>query len=109
MLEVRCVISYYAIMSEVKQSDNWEDMAACSDYTWSPDVFFRDKDQRSIEIAKSICRRCPVVEQCLKSALENNEIYGVWGGTTPKERRRLRRFSDVALRGVLSYRDTLDV
>ncbi|KAA8817839.1 WhiB family transcriptional regulator [Bifidobacterium callitrichos] len=34
----------------------------------------------SVEWAKSRCRDCPVIDQCLRYALDHNEIYGVWGG-----------------------------
>lgn len=40
--------------------------------------------------AKKVCRRCPVREQCLALALESRE-WGVWGGTTERDRARLRR------------------
>jgi WhiB family redox-sensing transcriptional regulator len=36
--------------------------------------------------AKAVCRECPVRKQCRDHALEAGEPYGIWGGTTPKER-----------------------
>lgn len=39
------------------------------------------------EQAKAVCSLCPVREQCLEFALVHDERYGVWGGTTPEERR----------------------
>lgn len=36
--------------------------------------------------AKAVCRDCPVRRQCRDHALEAGEPYGIWGGTTPKER-----------------------
>ena len=73
---------------------DWQKRANCS-----PDdakLFFSESGTRNepkeVKEAKAICRKCPVVEQCLKYALNNGEIgYGVWGGLTPKERRMLRR------------------
>jgi WhiB family transcriptional regulator, redox-sensing transcriptional regulator len=49
----------------------------------------------SIEIrrAKAICAVCPVLWDCFQYAMENDEEYGVWGGTTRRERQRLRRTS----------------
>jgi WhiB family redox-sensing transcriptional regulator len=41
--------------------------------------------------AKQVCAACPVVIQCATHALREPELYGVWGGLTPKERERLRR------------------
>ena len=45
----------------------------------------------SAERAKAICERCPVRQHCLEWALEANEQHGVWGGTTPLERQKMRR------------------
>lgn len=47
------------------------------------------------EKAKEVCFLCPVREQCLRYANENDESYGVWGGLTPQERgyKRLGRTS----------------
>nr|WP_317908872.1 WhiB family transcriptional regulator [Bifidobacterium callitrichos] len=42
--------------------------------------FFYDTLPMSVEWAKSRCRDCPVIDQCLRYALDHNEIYGVWGG-----------------------------
>jgi WhiB family redox-sensing transcriptional regulator len=39
--------------------------------------------------AKSICRVCPVIAQCLRHALRADEPYGVWGGRSAAERREL--------------------
>ena len=40
--------------------------------------------------AKRVCRRCPLQAACLRYALDNGEMtYGIWGGTTPNERKAL--------------------
>jgi WhiB family redox-sensing transcriptional regulator len=39
--------------------------------------------------AKQICRSCPVLERCRTHAVNAPERYGIWGGTTPVERRRM--------------------
>ena len=41
--------------------------------------------------AKAVCLKCPVVAQCLESALRAGRVEGVWGGTTEVERRAMRR------------------
>ncbi|MEV0584052.1 WhiB family transcriptional regulator [Nonomuraea sp. NPDC050310] len=69
----------------------WRDDAACrtaADFT----VFF-PQGERSPEVEQAVafCRWCPVRAQCLAFALDNNEKDGIWGGLTPKERRRERR------------------
>lgn len=44
----------------------------------------------SVDDAKAVCARCPVRQQCLAYALDNDETYGIWGGLSPRERRTLR-------------------
>lgn len=41
--------------------------------------------------ATNNCAGCPVINQCLQYALDNNEEHGIWGGTTPKDRAQLLR------------------
>lgn len=55
-----------------------------------PDMFFPNRGE-SLEPAISVCARCVVREECLEYAVANGEKYGVWGGTSERERRRLRR------------------
>lgn len=61
----------------------WQQFAECLDV--DPEVFFPDRSDPAT-LAKSICSRCPVMEQCLETALENGEEFGVWGNTTERER-----------------------
>jgi WhiB family transcriptional regulator, redox-sensing transcriptional regulator len=62
-----------------------------------PDLFFpigtTGAASRQAEMAKRICRACPVQIQCLAWALQNGVTDGVWGGTTPDERRMIRSLS----------------
>lgn len=53
-----------------------------------PDMFF-DETKVGIELALSVCRPCPVKQLCLDHALTRPERYGVWGGTTEGERKKL--------------------
>ncbi|MEE1752094.1 WhiB family transcriptional regulator [Streptomyces sp. SP18CS02] len=73
--------------------ENWREAAACR--TEDPDLFFPigtgGPALLQAEEAKAVCRRCPVREQCLQWALENNQDIGVWGGLGENERRALRR------------------
>jgi len=54
---------------------------------WFPDTGNGRGDART---AKRFCNECPVKNECLSFALENNEQDGIWGGLTSKERSRLR-------------------
>lgn len=53
-----------------------------------PDLFFPDKGGTT-KPAKQICARCPVAEQCLADALERHDRYGIWGGLSERDRRRI--------------------
>lgn len=71
--------------------DRWVDQARCLEA--DPDVFFPAKGE-PVDAAKRICDTCPVVDDCLAFALHTFDVYedfGVWGGTSENERRRLRR------------------
>ena len=54
-----------------------------------PELFFPEKGG-STRAAKRVCAGCPVRAQCLEHALAHDERYGVWGGTSERERRRLK-------------------
>ena len=61
--------------------------------TTDPEAFFPEKGQggeRSIKIAKSLCKTCAYTVKCLQWAIDNKET-GIWGGTTEKERRSMAR------------------
>jgi WhiB family redox-sensing transcriptional regulator len=48
--------------------------------------------------AKSICQRCPVLEQCRRHALAVHEPYGVWGGLSESERDMMIRDQERSLK-----------
>lgn len=66
----------------------WHGEAACRGS--NPDVFFGERGLNNGE-AKAICRVCPVRKECIDHALERGEKFGVWGGFSERERRRMRR------------------
>ena len=55
-------------------------------------------------LAKAICRECPVQTQCLEFALRTTQDYGVWGGRTEDERRAIRRSRRAAARRAVQAR-----
>jgi WhiB family redox-sensing transcriptional regulator len=69
-------------------TQRWARQALCGQT--DPDLFFSDSASQT-ELAKAICKRCPVREECLAHALETREDFGVWGGLDRDERRRLLR------------------
>jgi WhiB family redox-sensing transcriptional regulator len=55
-------------------------------------VFFPEKgDHAGLRHAREVCGRCTVTEQCLDYALRTGTRFGVWGGTSERQRRALRR------------------
>ncbi|MCU1521828.1 MAG: transcription factor WhiB [Arthrobacter sp.] len=78
---------------ELLISMDWRNRAACLDK--DPELFFPVGNTGpallQIEEAKSVCRRCPVVDTCLQWALESGQDAGVWGGMSEDERRALKR------------------
>ena len=66
-----------------------------------PEVFFPEKGG-SVREAKAVCAGCPVRAQCLEHALAHDERFGVWGGTSEPERRRLK--ATATHRGIASRR-----
>ncbi len=55
-------------------------------------MFFPGQDGDA-EPALRVCAGCPVREPCLEFALDTRQRYGIWGGTTERQRRRLLRRS----------------
>lgn len=53
--------------------------------------FFYPTRGKSVAGPREVCARCPVQEECLLYALVNAEKYGIWGGRSERERRRIRR------------------
>ena len=80
----------------------WRDRAACAGM--DTELFFGEEGESSGllggltggsavmggESALDVCGRCPVVGECLEYAVETNQPYGIWGGRSEPQRRRLR-------------------
>ncbi|HEY2077797.1 MAG TPA: WhiB family transcriptional regulator [Streptosporangiaceae bacterium] len=78
---------------------SWWDLAACR--SADPESFFpvssTGADQLNVTRAKAMCARCPIRQQCLDFAIDSDEAYGIWGGTSEEERRHIaaRRLRDL--------------
>lgn len=66
----------------------WQQDAACLGV--DPDLFFPERGASTRE-AKEVCAGCQVRAGCLEYALANGEKFGIWGGLSERERRRIRR------------------
>ena len=79
---------------------------ALEDRTWQskanwmgvdPELFFPERGASTRE-AKEVCRGCVVKGECLEYALANGEKFGIWGGLSERERRKVRRSRALARR-----------
>ena len=68
--------------------DQWQERALCAQT--DPEAFFPEKGGSTRE-AKRICQGCEVRDACLEYALANDERFGIWGGLSERERRRIKR------------------
>jgi WhiB family redox-sensing transcriptional regulator len=68
--------------------DQWQERALCAQT--DPEAFFPEKGGSTRE-AKRICLGCEVRDECLDYALAHDERFGIWGGLSERERRRLKR------------------
>jgi len=66
----------------------WQERALCAQT--DPEAFFPEKGGSTRE-AKRVCASCEVREECLEYALANDERFGIWGGLSERERRKLKR------------------
>lgn len=66
----------------------WHRHAACADH---PDVDFFPDTSHGVRRAKAICHTCPVRVECLSWAIDHDEVFGVWGGMSIRERDQVRR------------------
>ncbi|MDO4910279.1 MAG: WhiB family transcriptional regulator [Corynebacterium sp.] len=65
---------------------DWQEQALCAQT--DPEAFFPDKGGSTRE-AKRICAACGVRDECLEFALQNDERFGIWGGLSERERKKL--------------------
>lgn len=93
----------------------WKDDAACAGE--GPTVFYRSEGEarrgsaggeNTMRLARRIfCDGCPVRSACLEEAVRTGEHFGVWGGTTPGDRGRMRFRSRRENRNLYDNREQL--
>ncbi len=67
----------------------WQERALCAET--DPEAFFPEKGGSTRE-AKRVCQSCEVRPECLDYALDHDERFGIWGGLSERERRRLKKY-----------------
>jgi WhiB family redox-sensing transcriptional regulator len=71
-----------------EDEQEWQERALCAQT--DPEAFFPEKGGSTRE-AKRICQGCEVRSECLGYALAHDERFGIWGGLSERERRRLKK------------------
>ena len=77
-----------AELLEMEAEPEWQERALCAQA--DPEAFFPEKGGSTRE-AKRICAGCEVRSECLEYALQHDERFGIWGGLSERERRKLKR------------------
>ena len=71
-----------------EEEQEWQERALCAQT--DPEAFFPEKGGSTRE-AKRICQGCEVRSECLEYALAHDERFGIWGGLSERERRKLKK------------------
>jgi WhiB family transcriptional regulator, redox-sensing transcriptional regulator len=81
-------VGIFGLVEEDTEELGWQERALCAQT--DPEAFFPEKGGSTRE-AKRVCGGCEVRAECLGYALEHDERFGIWGGLSERERRRLKR------------------
>jgi WhiB family transcriptional regulator, redox-sensing transcriptional regulator len=90
-----------ALPTTTTEDKAWQDLANCLGV--DPDLFFPERGASTRE-AMEVCRGCVVRDDCLEYALATGEMFGIWGGMSERERRRIRRQRALARAAAVSAR-----
>ncbi len=80
----------YPLVDGIAEELSWQERALCAQT--DPESFFPEKGGSTRE-AKKVCLGCDVRPECLEYALYNDERFGIWGGLSERERRRVKKFA----------------
>ena len=76
------------LLEDDGDENSWQERALCAQT--DPEAFFPEKGGSTRE-AKRVCLTCDVRGSCLEYALGNDERFGIWGGLSERERRKLKK------------------
>ena len=78
---------------DVRHAENeWMARGACQGHL-QPELWWPEtSDPALAQHALALCATCEVVDDCLEYAVNGNEVYGIWGGTTPHQRQAMRAY-----------------
>ncbi len=77
-----------ALGQDTDEGLTWQERSLCAQT--DPEAFFPEKGGSTRE-AKKVCVGCEVRAECLEYALEHDERFGIWGGLSERERRKLKK------------------
>ena len=81
-------LTLVAVNQEPGEELGWQERSLCAQT--DPEAFFPEKGGSTRE-AKKVCVGCEVRAECLEYALANDERFGIWGGLSERERRKLKK------------------
>jgi WhiB family transcriptional regulator, redox-sensing transcriptional regulator len=84
----RVVEEWFGLFDGNAEELSWQERALCAQT--DPESFFPEKGGSTRE-AKRVCLACEVRAECLEYALAHDERFGIWGGLSERERRRLKK------------------
>lgn len=88
MHELTALVLNGTVEEETPTELEWQERALCAQT--DPEAFFPEKGGSTRE-AKRVCLSCDVRVECLDYALANDERFGIWGGLSERERRRIKK------------------
>ncbi len=84
---------YQKLPKPLSENYEWQYEGSCNNY--DPEIFYlpynirMSQKREYISRAKAICAECPVAEQCREFALTTEQEFGIWGGLSEDERRKV--------------------
>jgi WhiB family redox-sensing transcriptional regulator len=78
----------YLLEGDGSEEGGWQERGLCAQT--DPEAFFPEKGGSTRE-AKKVCLTCDVRQECLEYALAHDERFGIWGGLSERERRKLKK------------------
>ena len=83
----------------LRAGTDWRSLAACRGL--DTELFFPGRGESAPE-ATAACAACVVQAECRNYAVESRQLFGIWGGTSERQRRRLRAERATSLNRTLS-------
>ncbi len=84
------------------QDRTWMEEAVCGGA--ETEAFYSDTERFLRRLTEQYCKKCPVMNQCLEYALASEDQFGVWGGTTPRQRREMLKQKQLGSTALGAYR-----